>query len=66
MNKNVLGLVMLAGIVPYSCTQKKADQPAIISEDGLDRTILPIREPIPPTYKDLDVRNATAPPPDSK
>ena len=62
MNKNVFGLVMLAGIVPYACTQKKADQPVIVSEDGLDRSILPIREPIRPTYKELDARNATAPP----
>jgi arylsulfatase len=62
MNKNVFGLIMLAGILPYSCTQKKADQPVIDSEDGLDRTVLPIREPIRPTYKELDARNATAPP----
>lgn len=62
MNKNLFGLIMLAGIVPYSCTQKKPDQPVIVSEDGLDRTILPIREPIRPTYKELDARNATAPP----
>ena len=26
-----------------------------------DRTVLPIREPDPPTYKELDVRNATPP-----
>ena len=62
MNKNLFGLIMLAGVLPYSCTQKKADQPVIVSEDGMDRTILPIREPIRPTYKELDARNATAPP----
>jgi arylsulfatase A-like enzyme len=26
-----------------------------------DRTVLPIKEPVPPTYKELDVRNATPP-----
>jgi len=25
MNKNAIGLIMLAGIVPYSCTQKKVE-----------------------------------------
>lgn len=28
---------------------------------GLDRTVLPIRQPARPTYSELDVRNATAP-----
>lgn len=45
MNKNLFGLVMLAGLVSYSCVQKKADLPLNASMDGLDRTILPIREP---------------------
>jgi arylsulfatase A-like enzyme len=62
MNKNIFGLIMLAGILPYSCTQKKADQTAGVPQDGLDRSILPIREPERPTYKELDARNATAPP----
>ena len=62
MNKNLFGLVMLVGILLSSCTQKKPDQPVIVSEDGLDRTFLPIREPIRPTYKELDARNVTPPP----
>ena len=62
MNKNLFSLIMLAGIILCSCVQKKADQPVIVSEDGMDRTILPIREPIRPTYKELDARNATPPP----
>jgi arylsulfatase A-like enzyme len=62
MNKNLFGLMMVAGILPYSCTQKKAEPPVIVSEDGMDRTILPIREPVRPTYSELDVRNAAAPP----
>jgi arylsulfatase len=62
MNKNVFGLIMLAGIVPYSCSQKKTDQPPVVSEDGMDRSILPIPEPIRPTNKELDARNATPPP----
>jgi arylsulfatase A-like enzyme len=32
------------------------------AQDKLDRTALPIREPKPPTYKELDARNAKPPP----
>ena len=28
----------------------------------MDRTVLPIAEPMPPEYTELDVRNATPPP----
>jgi len=31
-------------------------------QKAIDRTILPIQEPIRPTYKELDARNATMPP----
>ena len=62
MDKNAIGLLMLAGIVPCSCTQKKPDQSVVIPDDGLDRSILPIREPVRPTYTELDARNATPPP----
>ncbi len=62
MDKNLVGLMMLAGILPYSCIQEKDRQLAIASEDGLDRTILPIKEPDRPSYKELDARNAAAPP----
>lgn len=30
--------------------------------DALDRTVLPIQEPKPPLYTELDARNATPPP----
>jgi arylsulfatase A-like enzyme len=33
-----------------------------LDADGLDRTVLPIREPQPKTISTLDARNATAPP----
>ncbi len=32
------------------------------SSDSFDRTVLPIKEPTPPTYTELDVRKATPPP----
>jgi arylsulfatase A-like enzyme len=62
MNKNLFGLLMLMGIIAFSCTQKKPDKPVGAAGDGIDRTVLPIKEPTRPLYKELDVRNATAPP----
>ncbi len=34
----------------------------VAAQDQLDRTSLPIAEPEPPTYKELDARNAKPPP----
>jgi arylsulfatase len=48
----VLGLAVGCG------TQPEAPQ----ATGALDRTVLPIPEPEPPTYTDLDVRDATPPP----
>ncbi|MGH8135119.1 MAG: hypothetical protein ACRER4_02130, partial [Steroidobacteraceae bacterium] len=44
-----------------SCAEKKPAE-AVVGTDGLDRTILPIHEPVPPVISELDARNATAPP----
>lgn len=62
MDKNLFGLLTLAGLMVCSCTQRKTKEPVMVSEDGLDRTILPIGEPVRPGYTELDVRNAVAPP----
>jgi arylsulfatase A-like enzyme len=62
MKKTLFTFMFVAGLLLLSCNQKKADQPAITSGDGMDRTILPIKEPIRPTYKELDARNVTPPP----
>ena len=34
----------------------------VVAQDSLDRTALPIQEPKPPLYRELDARNATPPP----
>ncbi len=34
----------------------------VLAQDEIDRTVLPIQEPERPTYSELDVRNAEAPP----
>jgi arylsulfatase A-like enzyme len=62
MKKNLFVIMFFTGLLFFSCTQKKAQQPIATSGDGMDRTVLPIKEPIRPLYKELDVRNATAPP----
>ena len=56
----VLILFLFAGIVLLqSCTTKEDGQKT--SEDGLDRTVLPIKEPTYPAITELDARNAKAP-----
>jgi arylsulfatase A-like enzyme len=62
MKKSLFTVLLFSGLLVFSCTQKKAEQPAVVSGDAMDRTVLPIREPIRPTYKELDARNVTPPP----
>jgi arylsulfatase A-like enzyme len=61
MKKEFFGLLILSGILTFSCTQKNQDKRLADSGDGLDRSVLPIKEPVRPVYKELDVRKATAP-----
>jgi arylsulfatase A-like enzyme len=61
MKKQFFGLLMLSGILVFSCTRNNPDKPLADSGDGLDRSVLPIKEPVRPLYKELDVRKATAP-----
>jgi arylsulfatase A-like enzyme len=60
MKKNFL-VIMIFSVLLFSCSQKKAEQPVAASGDGTDRTVLPIKEPVRPTYKELDARNVTPP-----
>ncbi|HRZ20203.1 MAG TPA: arylsulfatase [Bacteroidales bacterium] len=64
ITKSVFILANLSGAL-LSCTQKPATEPVATTPAAggePDRTVLPIREPVRPTFKELDVRNATAPP----
>ena len=55
------GLVLiLSGVVAGSAPSPQQAAPAT-SADGLNRTVLPIAEPKPPTYTGLDARNAKPP-----
>lgn len=64
ITKSVFILANLSGAL-LSCTQKPATEPVANTPAAggePDRTVLPIKEPIRPRFKELDVRNATAPP----
>ena len=56
--------VLILGVVLFSCTQtpKTETAPAAtVAGDGIDRTALPVKAPLNPTFKQLDVRNAKMP-----
>lgn len=58
-----LSLITLISLsVLMSCEPKKPEPVASQNPEGLDRTVLPIREPDRPRYSELDVRNTTPPP----
>jgi len=54
----ISGLVLTFCLVNVSCKQQAKQE---TNGDQFDRTSLPIKEPVRQTYKELDVRNATAP-----
>lgn len=60
MKKTTAILSITLFIVMVSCTPTDKKQMKK-SGDGIDRTILPISTPAPPTYTELDVRNAKLP-----
>jgi arylsulfatase A-like enzyme len=61
LNFRATGLVAVALLCASGCAKQEA--PAGQTADGgLDRTVLPIHEPVPATIKELDARNAKAPP----
>src|SRR6478736_5512125 len=57
-------LVLIAMTVfAFGCTQQTSESTTASNPgDGLDRTSLPIKEPARQIYKELDARNAKAPP----
>ena len=54
------GLTVATLLFAVSCANKEAEISK--SADAIDRTVLPIHEPAPATIKELDARNAKAPP----
>jgi arylsulfatase A-like enzyme len=55
------GRRLLSGLLAGLAVAGWAQGVAAVS-GALDRTVLPLQEPVPPTYTELDVRKATPPP----
>ncbi|MCB0481891.1 MAG: arylsulfatase [Flavobacteriales bacterium] len=62
MKMKLSGILILAFLLANGCKppEKKTETTPEVTS-GIDRTVLPIKEPIPPTNTELDVRNATLP-----
>jgi len=60
MNVKLLS-VLLAALVLASCAPKQEGQQGPGNSGGLDRSVLPIKEPTYPAITELDARNAKAP-----
>jgi len=52
---------LLTLLITFSCFVSFAQKETSTTSE-FDRSVLPIKEPTPPTYSELDVRKATAPP----
>lgn len=62
MKKVVINIFLLFGFLATVAFQtKKAESTGTSDKVSMDRTSLPIKEPIRQTYKELDARNVTAP-----
>ena len=57
-------IILSAGLIMAACSshQETTVDADPLANNELDRSVLPIKEPKRPTYKELDVKDATAPP----
>jgi arylsulfatase len=57
-------LLLTSVAVAVGCNQQQEAEkaPTVSSEGGMDRSVLPIKEPTYPAFTELDARNAQAPP----
>ncbi|HSR37536.1 MAG TPA: arylsulfatase [Phnomibacter sp.] len=63
MKKRFSPLLMLPGfLLVMACGNKANETQSNVGADGIDRTVLPIKEPARKRYTELDVRNTTPPP----
>jgi arylsulfatase len=54
------GIASAALLFAVSCAKKESE--SATADGGLDRTVLPVHEPAPQKFTELDARNAKAPP----
>jgi arylsulfatase A-like enzyme len=63
MKKRFIQLSMLSVFLVFmSCETKQSETPLNNSGEGIDRTVLPIKQPPRQRFSELDVRNTTPPP----
>lgn len=64
MKKDSIKIILFAGLIFLMCWEPATSQSVTgnNSTESNDRTVLPIKEPMRQTYKELDARNATPPP----
>jgi arylsulfatase A-like enzyme len=63
MKYSIIHILAFAGLLMHISCQMQPTPASTNSEaDGIDRTVLPIKEPPRPRFKELDVRNTTPPP----
>lgn len=60
MKLRLFSMLMLAGLC-YSCAPRQEDQTQAATSGTIDRTVLPVKEPVYPNDTTLDARNAKAP-----
>lgn len=63
MKKNLLKFVWILAIIMIASCNSKQSKTSESSGQESSRLILPVKHPTPPKYTELDVRNATPPPP---
>ena len=62
MKKDLIKFLFISGALVFNaCETRKPESPRAASSTGLDRTVLPIKEPTYPNETELDARNAKAP-----
>src|SRR5262245_6510916 len=59
--KKIYILILSVCSLLISCVESNKEPVTSNSQSGMDRTILPIKEPVYPAITELDARNAKAP-----
>jgi arylsulfatase A-like enzyme len=62
MKKEIYAILVLAFLIMNSCNTAENKKQLSAEPGDIDRTILPVKEPIPPTSAVLDARDAKMPP----
>jgi arylsulfatase A-like enzyme len=61
MKASLLKISVCVGLIWFTACESKKSEPVVTPSGGIDRSILPIKEPQHAPITELDARNATAP-----